>query len=137
MSSIRTNLRKLLAASLAIWLSGVVFLITCHATTPDMADCPLMRMGAHCDKADKDKEADSVLPQTSEDGLDCCAFIPTLLDKSRNIHAVQQMIAPTTVPVLAPEPAIIERTNFRPPTFHTSALLTRNNTFLITRNFRI
>src|SRR5438045_2855321 len=96
---LETFTRRSLAGFMALWLSGVVFLFLCHAQAATaMETCPLVKLGAHCDKADKEKDAKKVTKQTNETGMDCCAFIPTLFDKTRTSDSNQQVeiAAPTT-----------------------------------------
>ena len=134
----KMNTHKTLAGFMAIWLSGVIFLLCCHVQNTlaaGMESCPLVKLGAHCDKAYRDSE--KVEKQSNDQGMDCCAFIPTLFDKNRTIDANQQVAvaAPTTTVV---KPRLVRvRTNFAPAYPYLSTVLLKNNTFLKNRTFRI
>jgi hypothetical protein len=91
-------MRSTLAGFMVMWLSGVVFLVLCHGQSANtMESCPLVRLGAHCDKADKEKDSEKVTKQSSETGIDCCAFIPVFFDKTRTADGNTQsaIIAPS------------------------------------------
>ena len=123
---------------MAIWLSGAVFLVLCHGQTANAMDsCPLVRLGAHCDKADKEKESDKVTKQSNESGMDCCAFIPTFFDKTRTSDSnLQVAIAAPKTTVVRPRLVAVQ-TNFASAYPYLSAVLLKNNTFLKNRTFRI
>jgi hypothetical protein len=128
---------KAFAGLMALWLSGFVFLIACHAQSDDANVCPLMKLGAHCDLAEQAKNAEKVTHQTNDDGLDCCAFIPAFFDKTRTNEGHQQ-IATNAPAVVAEQPRPVSfRTNFAPFPSYVSTSLLRNDTFLKNRTFRI
>src|SRR4051794_21795082 len=56
---VRNAIHKSLVAIMTVWLSGFVFLFCCHAQMAENI-CPLMRLGAHCDKSQKAKDAERV-----------------------------------------------------------------------------
>jgi len=129
--------RTTLTAFMAVWLSGFVFLLIC-GRGPDTAVefCPLAKAGIHCDKAEKQRNAEKVEKQTGDQGVDCCAFIPAFFDKTRTVESHQ--IAPPVVSSPVSQPvAVIVRTNFV-PAFHPPPFVPlRNDTFLINRSFRL
>ncbi len=129
---------KSLTGSMAVWLSGIVFLVLCHGQTANTMDsCPLVRLGAHCDKADKEKYSEKVEKQSSEQATDCCAFIPTFFDKTRTGYSNQQVaLAASTTPAIKPRIAGVI-SNFTPAYQYLSTVLPKNNTFLKNRTFRI
>ncbi|HYJ90963.1 MAG TPA: hypothetical protein VEV84_06630 [Pyrinomonadaceae bacterium] len=123
---------------MAVWLSGVLFLILCHGHTSaaSMEYCPLMKLGAHCPKADQDASA-KLTNEPEDPGMDCCAFIPVIFDKTRDANDNVQ------VAVLAPA-AVIERAEwiatrlYSPATiFYHSVSLPKTNIFLKNRAIRI
>ncbi len=122
---------------MAIWLSGVLFLLCCHQAVDAMESCPLARLGVHCDKTEKEKDSEKVEKQSSGQGMDCCAFIPAFFDKTRTIDSNQQVAvnAPTTTVIKLR--LMTTQTNFAPAYRYLSAVLLKNNTFLINRTFRI
>lgn len=131
---------KAIAGSMAVWLSGVVFLFCCHVQNTraaEMDSCPLVKLGTHCDKAGKEKNSEKVTNQTNEHGMDCCAFIPVFFDKTRTIDTNQQTaVAPPIATVVKPRRAEAQ-TNFAPAYPYLSTVLSKNNTFLKNRTFRI
>ena len=140
MKLFRTTTRKTLAGFMAIWLSGVVFLLCCHVQNTmaaGMESCPLVKLGAHCDKADKEKDSEKVEKQSTEPGMDCCAFIPVLFEKTRTRDSNQQIaiVAPTTV-VVKPRLVAVQ-INFAPAYPYLSTVLIKSDTFLKNRTFRI
>lgn len=128
--------RLTMAAFMAVWLSGFVFLLICGRGPDTVELCPLARAGIHCDKAEKQRNAEKVEKQTSDQGVDCCAFIPAFFDKTRTVEShhlappvlSSQVSQPVAVPVRADFVPV-----FQPPLFVPS----RNNTFLINRSFRL
>lgn len=130
---------KSFAAFMALWMSGAVLLICTVQMPSQSADdfCPLMKLGAHCDKAKQNKDAQSLTTQTDEQGIDCCAFIPAFFDKTRTVDSNQQVAAdvPATA-VEKPRPVAVT-VNFQPAFDYRSTVLLKNNTFLKNRTFRI
>jgi hypothetical protein len=126
--------RKLIAGAMAIWLSGLVFLVACHAQPKAVDSCPLMKMGAHCDKVDNDK-ADEVTTPTNA-GVDCCGFIPTFFEKTRTNNGTAVATVAPQLEIERPR-LVVQRTNFAPPTRYASIVTQRDDTFLKNRTFRI
>jgi hypothetical protein len=128
--------RLTVTAFMAVWLSGFIFLIICGRGPDAVESCPLARAGIHCDKAEKQRNAEKVEKQTGDQGVDCCAFIPAFFDKTRTLDS--QQIAPPVLssPVSKPIPVIV-RANFIPAFQPNSFVPPRNNTFLINRSFRL
>jgi hypothetical protein len=121
---------------MAVWLSGFVFLVICGRGPDTVELCPLARAGIHCDKAEKQRNAEKVEKQTGDQGVDCCAFIPAFFDKTRTVEGHQ--IAPPVVSSLFSQPvAVIVRASFTPAFQPSSFVPPRNNTFLINRSFRL
>lgn len=102
-------MHKTLAGSMALWLSGVVFLFCCetlNARSMTTESCPLAKMSEHCDKA---KQANNPsVSLTNETSMDCCGFLPIVFDKSRKIDQVQKQaaVAPAMIAVKFTLPAI-------------------------------
>lgn len=129
--------RLALAAFMAVWLSGLVFLFCCHQATDTADSCPLMRLGAHCDKAERERNAEKVSTKQSDSGIDCCAFIPAFFDKTRTVDTNLQVVAAPTNSI-ALEPTVVAV--FPRPAAQTSYLTVirpKNYTFLKNRTFRI
>ena len=138
-----TRLRKIthktLSACMAVWLSGVVLLFCCDEINGRSmkADCPLAKMSAHCDKGEKDKASQVIASQTAEQGMECCAFIPVLFDKTRTVESGQQPSAAAPALVVEVPRLVSIQANFAPASSYRSTALLRNNTFLKNRTFRI
>jgi len=136
---LRKITHKTLSAYLAVWLSGVVFLFCCDEINGESkADsCPLAKMSAHCDKAEKDKASQVIASQTTEQGMDCCAFIPVLFDKTRTVERNQQPSAAAPSLVVEVPRLVLIPSDFAPAKAYRSIALLRNDTFLKNRTFRI
>jgi hypothetical protein len=131
------NLRKGTALFMAVWLSGFLFLITCHAQPEKTFSCPLMKLGAHCGLAEKEKNAERITKQTTDDGSDCCAFIPAFFDKTRTNDVQPTTVIAAPVAVIEQPKLIYFRPNCAPVNSYSSVLPLRNDTFLKNRTFRI
>jgi len=107
---IKTYFRCGLAGLLAVWLSGLAFLICCRpmtAQTSVEAFCPLAKMGGLCHKA-KDEQGLSWNREGTDDcGVTGCAYLPIVFDKSRKIEKTKKQAVPASTIVLI---------NFAPPT---------------------
>ena len=79
---------------MAVWLSGVVFLVCCHpvAALPTPDSCPMTKMSAHCDKRKK-QNVYSHFVQPPPAGCVECGFLPVVFDKSRKVDQVQKQAA--------------------------------------------
>lgn len=128
---------KTMAGFLAIWLSGFLFLIGCHGQNQDAFSCPLMKMGAHCDLAERQKNAEKVSLPTTDDGIDCCAFIPAFFDKTRTNDGQTQTVIASPVAIIEQIKDFVVRTNFSPARPYIAVSIARNDTFLKNRTFRI
>jgi hypothetical protein len=109
-SKVRNYFRCGLAAFLAVWLSGIAFLICCRpmtAANSAEAFCPLAKMGGHCDKANDEQALSWNTEATDDCGVKGCAYLPIVFDKSRKIEKTQKYAVPASTVVLA---------NFAPPT---------------------
>ena len=138
LKKLRMFTRSTLAGFMVMWLSGVVFLILCQGQTANsMESCPLVRLGAHCDKADKEKDSEKVTKQSNETGIDCCAFIPALFDKTRTVYSNQQVVLINPSTTVANPRLVPVQINFPPAYRYSSTVLLKNNTFLKNRTFRI
>src|SRR5436190_7257652 len=109
----KTTAHKTFAGFMALWLSGFLFLIACHAQSSQTFSCPLMKMGAHCDFAEKQKNAEKFTPPTTDNGIDCCAFIPAFFDKTRTNEGQPQTLIAATVAIVE-EKKVATRINFAP-----------------------
>jgi len=96
---IRIIAHRSMAAFMAVWLSGVVFLLCCPsmAAASPKAACPLAAASDHCKRSAK-KDSDVV----SRQGLAatfCCEFLPAVFDKSRKIERAERVSAAVSKPV--------------------------------------
>lgn len=131
---------KGLAGFMALWLSGIVFILCCHLQNGYAAErdsCPLVKLGAHCEKGEKAKQPEIITPQSNDQGMDCCAFIPAFFDKTRTNDSHQQLAAATPAVIQTPSIIGITRPSYAPRRIYHSPPILKNDTFLKNRTFRI
>jgi hypothetical protein len=132
---------KGLVGFMTLWLSGIVFILCCHLQNGYVAEgdsCPLVKLGAHCDKdQEKAKHPEIITRQSDDQGMDCCAFIPAFFDKTKTNDNHRQVAA--TAPAVIQTPSIIgiTRPSYAPPHAYHSPPIPKNDTFLKNRTFRI
>ena len=129
-----------LVGFMSLWLSGIVFILCCHLQNGYLAErdsCPLVKLGAHCNKGEKAKEPEIITRQSDDQGMDCCAFIPAFFDKTRTNDNHQQVAAAAPAVIQTPPIIVITRHNYAPPRAHHSPPILKNDTFLKNRTFRI
>src|SRR5436189_2501471 len=97
---------KTFAGFMALWLSGLLFLVACHAQSNEEFSGPLMKMGAHCDFAERQKNAEKVTQPTTDDGIDCCGFISAFFDKRRTDDGQSLTVIAVRVGILD-QPSIV------------------------------
>ena len=136
------NTKKIIAASLVFWMSGVLFLFCCDSMKAQAAEtaesCPLAKT-EHCSKQSKAEtaSADFVVIEPQPQTLDCCRFIPPIFDKTVKTEKIQKVEAAlSTVKILQPKFSVVKSAfpaakNFR------SVVLNRENTHLKNCVFRI
>jgi hypothetical protein len=132
--------RKVCAGFMALWLSGVVFILCCHLQNGYVAgrdSCPLVKLGAHCDKAEKAKQSEIITSPGSDQGMDCCSFIPAFFDKTRTNDSSQQVAVAAPIAIPAPSVTVITRYNYAFPHAYQSPPIPKNDTFLKNHSFRI
>src|SRR3954468_21154454 len=92
---LQRNTKKLLAASLAFWLSGLMFLFCCEMPKTQAAamdSCPLAKMH-HCDRQSSGETiSPSASFETDNRILECCRFLPVIFDKARKIESNQNAL---------------------------------------------
>jgi hypothetical protein len=131
---------KGLAGFMALWLSGIVFLLCCELPKAEAApadSCPLARMKGHCDKA---KNAPplltlSNLPDTGE--ADCCGFIPAVFDKARKIQKIEPVAHTETAVMSAPPAAFAVQNTLRTVSVYRSNVANGKRIFIKNCVFRI
>lgn len=131
---------RIFAGFLAVWLSGIVFLLCC--ATPavkavETESCPLAKKG-HCKKSDGDKKSLRFGNFGSgETGFDCCGFLPRVFDKVRKIEKAERIVA---FPVrIKPTPQLfgfiklqpVAFPSYRPPPQNLSGTYLKNRVFRI------
>lgn len=134
--------KRVLSGALAVWLSGVLFLVCCGVSfakndKSEAATCPLAKKG-HCSRSAKSGDGERLtfsLKDTST--TDCCAFLSLVYNKNRKTESSIQ-IAELPAKTGLKEPAfVIVKTSiavavsYRPPFFD------RSETYLKNRVFRI
>jgi len=131
---------KTTAAFLAIWLSGLVFLLCCQPTNAETGRrgfCPLAKMGGHCDRAKKDTNVLQVNDNSSEDGSYSCGMLAVIFDKTRKVEQNSQppaTISKNLVFSITP-PSLAEHISI-PSAFH-PLIRARNKIFVRNCVFRI
>jgi len=137
----RQNTKKIIAASLVFWMSGVLFLFCCDSMKAQAAEtaesCPLVKT-QHCSKQSKGETAfDSTSIEAQPQTHDCCRFIPPIFGKTVKTEKILKVEAAlSTVKILQPKFAVVKSEfpavkNFR------SVVLNRENTHLKNCVFRI
>jgi len=134
--SFRQNTKKIIAASLVFWMSGVLFLFCCGtAQATETESCPLVKT-EHCSKqSDVNRLAEfaSVQPQT----LGCCRFLPPAFDKTLKIEKIQKIEAAlSTVKILQPK-FLVVKSEFPAAKNFRGVVINRENTYLKNCVFRI
>ena len=140
LASIKRNAHNALAAGMALWLSGVVFLFCCGemtAASMSAESCPLAKISAHCDKEKNADGSESVTKQRNQNTVDCCAFMAAFFDRTRTVEIHKQLLAAApSLGLESPRP-IAGPANFAPATWYRSVTLPKNDTFLKNLAFRI
>lgn len=87
--------KRISAGLLAVWMSGIVFLLCCGAmpAAAEVESCPLAKKG-HCAKTSGDeKSRRSEIFQNADSSFDCCGFLPQVFDKvkkaERNVEIAE------------------------------------------------
>lgn len=137
----KTIANKAGAGFMALWLSGVVFILCCHLQNEYVAkrdSCPLVKLGAHCEKGqEKAKQPEIITRQSADQGMDCCAFIPAFFDKTRTNDSHQQVAVAAPPAIRSPSIKVITRYHVEPFRSYHSPPILKNDTFLKNRTFRI
>lgn len=133
----RQNTKKIAAASLVFWLSGILFLFCCETTEAAEAEsCPLAKK-SHCLKQSSGENVSLIASVQPKETLDCCRFLPQIFGKERKIETVQKAETPAEgVKVLQPKISIVSRIFSPEPTFQ-SIIINREDTYLKNCVFRI
>ncbi len=135
------TLRTPLAALLAVWLSGAVFLVCCSgmsAMSADVESCPLAKMAAsHCDMARTADDGSLRVTRDSLPAIDCCAFMTAVFDKARKVEPGVKLAA-VTPQIVKPTPARqirLDQDRYSPDTL--GHVPDRSRSFVTNRVFRI
>lgn len=137
---LQQNIKRFIAASLAVWLSGVMFLFCCEspiAQATGAESCPLAKM-SHCSKRSVAKTDLQIASLATENQLfDCCRFPAQIFDKARKIETIQQTAELTTnVNVQSPKFTFV-KTEYKFPELYQSFVRNRGSTHLRNCIFRI
>ena len=135
-----TSANRIFAGLLAFWMSGAIFLLCCGALNVNAVEieiCPLSKKG-HCAKSSSNvKPSLFNTIQPGETTFDCCEFFGKIFDKTRNIEPGQQVAEmPSILVIESPSFIFIKNrtivlSNYTPP------ILSRADTYLKNRVFRI
>lgn len=137
---LQQSIKKSIAAGLIFWLTGVVFLFCCQMPTmaaqAEKDSCPLAKT-SHCNKKlNGSSISEFVSLETKNPAFNCC-ILPSIFDKARKVEPLPQIagIAPA-LKIIAPEFSAVKNEFaflpiYRPP------VLSRHETYLKNRVFRI
>ncbi len=133
------NTKKIVAASLIFWMSGILFLFCCETTKVEAQaeSCPLAK-AHHCSKQ---ISSGGVSPfasvQLEQQAFDCCRFLPQIFDKARRIEKIQKVeLATASATILLPKFSVATRQFPARKTFR-PVIINRENTHLKNCVFRI
>jgi len=127
--------KRISAALLAVWMSGVALLFCCEMPKAD--SCPLAKLN-HCDKPSESESVSQFASfQTNNQVKDCCRFLPNVFDKARKIeHHPQAAEAASSIRISLPKFLII-KFEFAAPTPYYSPVLNHSGAYLKNRTLRI
>ena len=138
------KMQKVFAASLGVWLSGIVFLFCCgviEARAAETEFCPLAKAArekSHCDKTETKSKSDSPLfSNETNDGFDCCGFLPAVFDKARKLEknqpaaVVADKIKIERTTFFTPKKAFEISRFYRPPPLEKEKIFIKNCVFRI------
>lgn len=129
---LRHKTKRIFAAALAVWLSGIVVLFCCgsmpvQAAGAEIESCPLAKKGK-CAKTIE--TASTVSLKQSPPTFDCCAFPAKIFDKSKKLEKSSESTRPAqTIQIAEPRFFIVERV-FKSPKFHHSYVRDYSGTHL-------
>jgi len=132
--------QRTVAAFMALWLSGFVFLFCCGPTKAALEEtksCPLAKQAHHCDTANDQNKSSDTVSRAQGVCVDCCGFLPAVFDKARKVDQPQP-------PVTAPERVVVATRLLTPRPLRSTTEFTystrlsdKSRTFISTQVFRI
>lgn len=131
--------KRIFAGLLAVWLSGVVFLLCCGMpkAQAEIESCPLAKIG-HCAKSSGDENALRFeIFQNADSSFDCCGFLPQVFDKVRKAERNQEV---SELPIKLEVPALsfnFINTQAAASFYCRPRPIDRSGTYLRNRVFRI
>lgn len=137
--SFQHKTKRILAAALVVWMSGIVVLFCCEMPTANAADveiesCPLAKKG-NCAKTSAKTSEHSFNREPLS--FDCCTFPAKIFDKARKLeNAPQSPIIAESIEIAAPKFFGKQKT-FKFSGFYQSFVRNRGSTYLRNRVFRI
>lgn len=134
---LQQNTKKIIAASLVFWMSGVLFLFCCETTEASKIEsCPLAKK-SHCLKQTSSESVSQFASVQGAETLNCCRFLPQIFAQSANIEKNQKVFSiATAAKVLQPKFLILVG-EFSAPKEFQSVVINRQATYLKNRVFRI
>lgn len=136
----RHKTKRIFAAALAVWLSGIVVLFCCGNMPTKAAateSCPLAKK-SRCAKTFVTENAGDFFGQTPPP-FDCCAFPAKVFDKVRKLEKSPEILSAQPVrkiEIAAPTVFSVEKV-FASPRFYQSHVRNRGSTHLQNCVFRI
>ena len=132
--------KRIFAGLLAVWMSGIVFLLCCaapEAVAAETESCPLAKK-RHCPKSAGDEKTLRFESFGSGGATsDCCGFLPRVFDKVRKIEKAEQIAAlpvriksaPQLFGLIKLQPGVF--LSYRPPPQNRSGTYLKNQVFRI------
>jgi len=125
---------------MALWLSGIIFLLCCEMSKTEAApedSCPLGRMKGHCDKAKNKMPSATLSGRQESQEVDCCGFIPAVFDKARKIQKSEPLAQPESIPQPG-SPTLLSVGDFRQNLrSYSTKTFARKKIFIMNRVLRI
>jgi hypothetical protein len=138
---LQRSAKKVLAGTMIFWLSGLLFLFCCemptHAQAAETDSCPLAKIN-HCDKKTAGKNSLPSASLQAETNAFACCILPNIFDKARKIENVQPIADAAAPAITISKPKfLLAKIEFEFPATYQSPVLSRNETYLKNRVFRI
>ncbi len=97
--------------------------------------CPLAKMSAHCDKAEKANPNSDIVGNIESDCVECCGFLSAIFDKTRKHEQSKVAVTPKTITLGFSLVVRVDK-SVEPVASH-SHVSDRQRTFLKNRTLRI
>jgi hypothetical protein len=107
-----------------------------HAPADATDSCPLAKIN-HCDKKTAGENSLTAALQAETSAFDCC-ILPNIFDKARKVENIQPLVYAATPAITLSAPKfLLAKIEFDFPATYQSPVLSRHETYLKNRVFRI